>query len=84
MNKHESRRWNAGEEGTPMLRVAVDDDARAELTFDLDAICREGARRMLAAALEAERDAYLASFVEELDADGRAVWWWGTVGPGHG
>ena len=53
-----------------MLTVAVDDGARAELTFDLDAICREGARRMLAAALEAERDAYLAVMAGEVDADG--------------
>lgn len=53
-----------------MLRVAVDDDARAELTFDLDAICREGARRMLAAALEVERDAYLAALAGEVDGDG--------------
>jgi transposase-like protein len=73
LTEYESRRWNAGEEGTPMLRVVADDDARAELTFDLDAICREGARRMLAAALEAERDAYLASFVEDVDADGHRL-----------
>ena len=38
---------------------------RAELSLDLDAICREGARRMLAAALEAERDAYLAALADE-------------------
>src|SRR5215211_4490634 len=62
-----------------MLRVVADDDAHAELSLDLDAICREGARRMLAAALEAERDAYLASFVEDLDADGHRV----VVGNGH-
>ncbi|MCA1701829.1 MAG: hypothetical protein LC808_00575, partial [Actinobacteria bacterium] len=41
---------NAGEEGTPMLRVLTDDDARAELTCGLDEIVREGARRMLVAA----------------------------------
>jgi len=79
LTENESRRWNAGEEGTPMLRVVADDDAHAELSLDLDAICREGARRMLAAALEAERDAYLASFVEDLDADGHRV----VVGNGH-
>src|SRR6266508_6709637 len=62
-----------------MLRVVADDDARAELTFDLDVICREGARRMLGAALEAERDAYLASFVGEVDGDGHRV----VVGNGH-
>ena len=56
-----------------MLRVAADDDARAELSLDLDAICREGARRMLAAALEAEADAYAAAFTEELDDDGHRL-----------
>ena len=39
-----------------MLRVVTDDDARAELTVGLDEIVREGARRMLAAAIEAEAD----------------------------
>jgi putative transposase len=73
LTKNESRRWNAGEEGTPMLRVVADEDARAELSLDLDAICREGARRMLAAALEAEVDAYSAALVEELDADGHRL-----------
>jgi len=56
-----------------MLRVVADDDARAELTFDLDAICREGARRMLAVALEAEVDAYTAALVGELDDDGHRL-----------
>jgi putative transposase len=56
-----------------MLRVVANDDARAELTLDLDAICREGARRMLAAALEAEADAYVAAFTEELDGDGHRL-----------
>ena len=79
MTKYECRRTYAGEEGTPMLRVVADDDARAELTFDLDVICREGARRMLSAALEAERDAYLASLVGEVDGDGHRV----VVGNGH-
>ena len=56
-----------------MLRVVADDDAGAELMSDLDAICREGARRMLAAALEAERDAYLAALAEEVDGDGHRL-----------
>jgi transposase-like protein len=73
LTKNECRRWNAGEEGTPMLRVVADDDGRAELSVDLDVICREGARRMLAAALEAERDAYLAAFADERDEDGRRL-----------
>jgi transposase-like protein len=62
-----------------MLRVVADDDAGAEMALALDEICREGARRMLAAALEAERDAYLASLVDERDEDGRRL----VVGNGH-
>ena len=45
-----------------MLRVAVEDDARAELGLSLDEICREGARRMLAAALELEVQAYVVAW----------------------
>jgi len=56
-----------------MLRVLADEDAGAEMTLALDEICREGARRMLAAALEAERDAYLAGFAEERDEDGHRL-----------
>ena len=56
-----------------MLRVVADDDAGAEMTLALDEICRLGARRMLAAALEAERDAYLASLADELDEDGHRL-----------
>jgi len=56
-----------------MLRVAVDDDASTELALDLDAICREGARRMLAAALEAEADAYTAALIDEVDSDGHRL-----------
>ena len=56
-----------------MLRVVANEGARAELSVDLDVICREGARRMLAAALEAERDAYLAAFADERDEDGHRL-----------
>jgi transposase-like protein len=56
-----------------MLRVVADDGARAELTLGLDEICREGARRMLAAALEAEADAYVESLVDEVGGDGRRL-----------
>lgn len=55
------------------MRVAVDDDASTELALDLDAICREGARRMLAAALEAEADAYTAALVDEVDERGHRL-----------
>jgi transposase-like protein len=56
-----------------MLRVLLDDDARADLALDLDAIVREGARRMLAMALEAEVDAYIAAHADERDEDGRRL-----------
>jgi transposase-like protein len=39
----------------------------------LDEICREGAKAMLAAALEAEVDAYLAELADERDADGHRL-----------
>ena len=42
-----------------MLRIVPDEDLREELALALDEICRRGAERMLAAALEAEVDAYL-------------------------
>ncbi len=38
-----------------MLSVVADGQARAELTLDLDELVREGARRMLAAALPSHR-----------------------------
>ena len=56
-----------------MLRVVNDDDARAETQWAIDEICAEGARRMLAAALEAEVDAYIEGLVDELDEDGHRL-----------
>ncbi|MGP0111075.1 MAG: IS256 family transposase [Acidimicrobiales bacterium] len=56
-----------------MLRVHVDEVAGAELSSSLDAIVAEGARRMLAAALEAEVDAYVSSFTGEVDEHGRRL-----------
>jgi transposase-like protein len=53
-----------------MLSVITDAQAQDELHLDLDAIVREGARRMLAAALEAELDDYLAAHVAERDERG--------------
>ena len=55
-----------------MLRV-VADDARGEVRGVLDEIVAEGARRMLAAALEAEVDAYLAGLVDERDERGHRL-----------
>ena len=56
-----------------MLTVVADDDVGAELGVDLDEICRQGARNMLAAALEAERDAYVAAFADERDENGHRL-----------
>jgi putative transposase len=56
-----------------MLRVVADDHSSAELMLALDEICREGARRMLAAALEAEVDAYVESLAGEVGDDGRRL-----------
>ncbi len=56
-----------------MLRVLTDDDARAEMQAGLDEIVREGARRMLAAALEAEVDGYVAAFADERDEAGHRL-----------
>ncbi len=39
----------------------------------IDELVREGARRMLAEALQAEVDAYIAQFIGERDADGRRL-----------
>lgn len=44
-----------------------------EVVVTLDELAREGARRMIAAALEVEVDEYVASFVEEVDEDGKRL-----------
>ena len=56
-----------------MLRVVTDDDARAEMRWALDEIVLEGARRLLAAALEAEVDAYIAGLADQLDERGHRL-----------
>jgi putative transposase len=56
-----------------VLSVATNARADAELCLDLDQIVREGARRMLAAALEAEVDDYLAASAAERDEQGRRL-----------
>jgi putative transposase len=56
-----------------MLSVVTDAQAQDELRLDLDELVREGARRMLAAALEAEVDAYLAAHAAERDEGGRRL-----------
>jgi putative transposase len=56
-----------------MLGVVTDEQAWAELATDLDELVGEGARRLLAAALEAEVDAYLAAHIELVDERGQRV-----------
>lgn len=59
-----------------MLTVAKDQQdapSTGEAGSMLDEIVREGARRMLAAALEAEVAAYIAEHADELDEDGRRL-----------
>jgi putative transposase len=56
-----------------MLSVVADETARGELRGDLDELAREGARRMLAATLEAEVDDYLAAHAAERDEAGRRL-----------
>jgi putative transposase len=56
-----------------VLTVVAEDGARREGVSLLDDIVREGARRMLTAALEAEVDAYVAELAEERDQRGRRL-----------
>jgi transposase-like protein len=56
-----------------MLSVATDAQAHDELRLDLEELVREGARRMLAAALEAEVDDYLTAHAAERDEGGRRL-----------
>ena len=56
-----------------MLSVVNNEAAGADGRSILDEICREGARAMLATALEAEVDAYLTELAGERDEDGHAL-----------
>jgi putative transposase len=56
-----------------MLRVVAEEETTAEMSSGLDELVREGARRMLAVALEAEVDAYVSGFVDEVEEDGRRL-----------
>jgi transposase-like protein len=44
-----------------------------EVAVSLDELAREGARRMIAAALEVEVEEYVGAFVEEVDDEGRRL-----------
>jgi len=56
-----------------MLRVVQDEAERAEFVEVLDEIVRDGARRMLAAALESEVEAYVTAAKAERDGKGHAL-----------
>ena len=69
-------RCNAGWEGTPVLTVVQEGSSGEEPGRPgslIDEIVREGARRMLAEALQAEVDAYIAAFAGERDENGRRL-----------
>jgi putative transposase len=51
----------------------VGDEGRSELVVDLDELVREGARRMLAVALEEEVAAYIAAHAGEVDEHGHRL-----------
>jgi transposase-like protein len=72
----QGRRANAGREGTPVLTVVQEGSSGEEAAAAgslIDEIVREGARRVLAEALRAEVDAYVAAFAGERDGDGRRL-----------
>lgn len=56
-----------------MLRVVTDEQSRVEVRSAIDEICAEGARRMLAAALEAEVDNYIVTLADERGEAGRRL-----------
>ncbi|MDQ2761840.1 MAG: transposase, partial [Actinomycetota bacterium] len=70
-----TNRLMAGKEGTPMtnIRTLPVDGGNEEITVALDELAREGARRMIAAALRAEADEYVESFSDELCEDGHRL-----------
>jgi putative transposase len=57
-----------------MLRIVASERVEQDaLKLDLDALVREGARRMLLSALKAEVDEYLAQHADDRDEAGRAL-----------
>src|SRR5437868_11808567 len=57
-----------------MLRIVGSEQSEQEaLRLDLDALVREGARRMLVAALKAEVDEYIAEHADHRDDAGHAL-----------
>jgi putative transposase len=60
------------QEGTPMtnVRMLPVGEGNEEIALALDELAREGARRMIAAALKAEVDEYVERFSDEVDENG--------------
>jgi transposase-like protein len=57
-----------------MLRIIASESSEQDaLMLDLDTLVREGARRMLVAALKAEVDDYVTQHADHRDADGHAL-----------
>ena len=67
-----------------MLRIVASEQAEQDaLKLDLDGLVREGARRMLLAALKAEVDEYVAQHADHRDEVGMP-WWCATAWPSRG
>jgi putative transposase len=56
-----------------MDRIQHDETARGQIVLDLDEIARQGAKEMLASALQAEVQAYLEAAEADRDEEGRAL-----------
>jgi putative transposase len=56
-----------------MDRIHHDETARGQIVLDLDEIARQGAKEMLASALQAEVQAYLEAAEADRDEEGRAL-----------
>src|SRR5664280_3563741 len=73
----QGRRANAGREGTPVFTVVAQEGSEksaAEASGSLlDELVRDGARQMLAAALQAEVAAYVEQFADVVDEDGHRL-----------
>ena len=71
----QGQRANAGREGTSVLTVVGQEAAEKpqESVSLLDELVRDGARQMLAAALQAEVAAYIEQFADVRDEDGHRL-----------
>ncbi len=56
------------------VRTLPVDGGNEEITLSLDTLAREGARRMIVAALRAEAEEYVERFSDEVDEDGLRSW----------